>query len=62
MASASESTAVAVLGLGTMGQGIALVCSLSGFETHVFDLDPELVKSAHASMLAKLVRMGERAR
>src|SRR5262249_28763530 len=51
---------VAVLGLGTMGQGIALVCSLSGFETRVFDVDPELAKSAHAAILAKLARIAER--
>jgi 3-hydroxybutyryl-CoA dehydrogenase len=58
MAAANE--VVAVLGLGTMGQGIALVCSLAGFETRVFDVDPELAKSAHAALLAKLARIGER--
>ena len=60
MAASNDRQVVSVLGLGTMGQGIALVCALAGFETHVFDVDPELAKRAHASMLSKLLRMGER--
>ena len=43
-----------------MGQGIALVCARAGFETHVCDASPELAKSAHAAMLTKLLRLGER--
>jgi 3-hydroxybutyryl-CoA dehydrogenase len=57
---APNNRVVCVLGLGTMGQGIALVCALGGFETRVFDVDPAFAKSAHASMLAKLVRIAER--
>src|SRR6266487_3986665 len=53
---------VCVLGLGTMGQGIALVSALSGLETHVFEVNPALAKSAHAAMLSKLLRIGERAK
>jgi 3-hydroxybutyryl-CoA dehydrogenase len=60
MTASNDPRVVSVLGLGTMGQGIALVCALSGFETHVFDVDPALAKSAHAAMFAKLVRIGER--
>src|SRR6185295_13915727 len=51
---------VAVLGLGTMGQGIALVCALADFETHVFDVDPALAGKAKGQMMAKLVKLGER--
>jgi 3-hydroxybutyryl-CoA dehydrogenase len=51
---------VCVLGLGTMGRGIALVSALSGLETHVFEVNPALAKTAHAAMLSKLSRIGER--
>jgi len=51
---------VCVLGLGTMGQGIALVSALSGLETHVFEVNPALAKSAHSAILSKLFRIGER--
>ena len=39
--------AVAVIGLGTMGRGIALVCARAGFEVRGFDADP--AKRAEAS-------------
>jgi 3-hydroxybutyryl-CoA dehydrogenase len=51
---------VAVLGLGTMGQGIALLCALSGLETRVFEIDAARAQSAHAAMMSKLARLGER--
>jgi 3-hydroxybutyryl-CoA dehydrogenase len=38
---------VAVIGLGTMGRGIALVCAQAGFEVRAFDADP--AKTAEAS-------------
>src|SRR5258706_5618023 len=60
MAAADVRRVVSVLGLGTMGQGIALVCAIAGYETRVFDVDAALAKNAHTSMLAKLLRMGER--
>ncbi len=51
---------VCVVGLGTMGRGIALVCALSGLETRVCEADPELARSARAAMIASLARIGER--
>jgi 3-hydroxybutyryl-CoA dehydrogenase len=40
---------VAVLGLGTMGRGIALVCARAGFEVRAFDADPDQAKRADAA-------------
>ncbi len=34
---------VAVLGSGTMGAGLAQVCALSGFQTILYDVSPEMV-------------------
>jgi 3-hydroxybutyryl-CoA dehydrogenase len=51
---------VSVIGLGTMGQGIAIVCASAGFETHVFDANVELAKTAPGAISAKLARIGER--
>ena len=49
-----------MLGLGTMGQGIGLVCAIAGLDTRLFDVDAELGKKSHMAMLSKLERMGER--
>src|SRR5712691_7485779 len=51
---------VCVVGLGTMGRGIALVCAISGLETRVCEADPEMAKAARAAMIASLARIGER--
>jgi 3-hydroxybutyryl-CoA dehydrogenase len=51
---------VCVLGLGTMGQGIALVCALAGLETHAFDANEEVARAALAAISAKVARLGER--
>ncbi len=53
---------VSVVGLGTMGQGIAIVCASAGFETHVFDANIELAKNAPAAIAAKLARIAERSK
>lgn len=37
---------VAVVGAGTMGQGIAQVCAMTGFETLLYDLDSGIVGRA----------------
>ena len=37
---------VAVVGAGTMGQGIAQVCAMNGFETLLYDLDSGIVGRA----------------
>ncbi len=52
--------AVAVLGLGTMGQGIALVCARAGFATHVFEIDAGRAEQAREALRAKIERMSER--
>ena len=41
---------VAVLGAGTMGQGIAQVCAMAGYETLLFDIDQKLSAKALASI------------
>ena len=53
---------VAVLGAGTMGQGIAQVAASTGFATRVFDAAPErpaLAIQAIDKQLAKLVEKGK---
>lgn len=53
---------VAVLGAGTMGQGIAQVCASSGLVTHLFDVAPDRVDRAIANVhtgLGKLVDKGK---
>ena len=41
---------VAVLGAGTMGQGIAQVCAMAGYETLLFDIDQDLSTKALVSI------------
>jgi 3-hydroxybutyryl-CoA dehydrogenase len=53
---------VAVLGTGTMGQGIAQLAATSGFETRVFDVDTSRAQNAIAAIgaqLEKLVQKGK---
>ena len=53
---------VAVLGSGTMGQGIAQLAATSGYETRVYDVDPARANAAVeaiAAQLAKLVTKGK---
>lgn len=45
---------VAVLGAGTMGQGIAQVCAMSGFPTQLFDIDSSLSQKAISSISVNL--------
>ncbi len=46
--------ALAILGAGAMGAGIAQVCALRGFETTLYDLTPELAQAALARIRASL--------
>lgn len=48
---------VAVVGAGTMGQGIAQVCAASGFTTRVFDAAPDRVGLAIAAIDKQLERL-----
>lgn len=53
---------IAVLGTGTMGQGIAQLAATSGFETRVFDVASQRAKlavDAVAAQLDKLVAKGK---
>lgn len=45
---------IAVVGAGTMGQGIAQVCSAAGYKVLLYDIQPELVSSALSSIRKNL--------
>ena len=45
---------VAVLGAGTMGQGIAQVCAMSGYPTQLFDIESSLSQKAISSISINL--------
>ena len=45
---------VAVIGGGTMGQGIAQVCAAAGFSVKLFDIQPELTARAMGSIRKKV--------
>jgi 3-hydroxybutyryl-CoA dehydrogenase len=44
--SLNEIKSIAVLGAGTMGQGIAQVCAMAGYKTFLYDIDSTLVQRA----------------
>jgi 3-hydroxybutyryl-CoA dehydrogenase len=53
---------IAVIGVGTMGQGIAQVCATGGYKVLVYDVQPQLINSAIASIkknLESLVTKGK---
>lgn len=37
---------IAVIGAGTMGQGIAQVCAVAGYDVLLYDIQPELIRTA----------------
>ena len=41
---------IAVIGAGTMGQGIAHLCALAGYPVMLYDIQPELTRTAIASI------------
>ncbi|HTF20477.1 MAG TPA: 3-hydroxyacyl-CoA dehydrogenase NAD-binding domain-containing protein [Chryseolinea sp.] len=41
---------IAVIGAGTMGQGIAHLCALAGYPVLLYDIQPELTRTAIASI------------
>lgn len=45
---------IAVLGAGTMGRGIAHVAATGGFSTLLFDVDSEILRRAHESIMSNL--------
>jgi 3-hydroxybutyryl-CoA dehydrogenase len=50
----SQIQTVAVLGAGTMGQGIAQVCAMSGYSTQLFDIESSLSQKAMSSISINL--------
>ncbi len=50
----SEIKSVAVLGAGTMGQGIAQVCAMAGYKTFLYDLQQSLIQKAITSIQGNL--------
>jgi 3-hydroxybutyryl-CoA dehydrogenase len=50
----SQIQTVAVLGAGTMGQGIAQVCAMSGYPTQLFDIERSLSQKAISSISINL--------
>lgn len=50
----SEIKTVAILGAGTMGQGIAQVCAMAGYKTILYDIDSALVQKALSSIQQNL--------
>jgi 3-hydroxybutyryl-CoA dehydrogenase len=57
---AGEVAAVAVLGAGTMGRGIAYVAALGGFATRLYDVSPEALAAAGKNVSQTLARGVER--
>jgi 3-hydroxybutyryl-CoA dehydrogenase len=45
---------IAVIGAGTMGQGIAQVCAVGGFKVLLYDVQPELVQKGIAAIRKSL--------
>lgn len=62
MMSLDPPTRIAVIGAGTMGNGIAQVCASAGYEVIMFDVRPDLVEKGLTSIrqsLDKLVAKGK---
>jgi 3-hydroxybutyryl-CoA dehydrogenase len=51
---------ILVVGAGTMGRGIAGICALSGYDTWVFDADPEAQRAVRPSIEASWTRAIDR--
>jgi 3-hydroxybutyryl-CoA dehydrogenase len=45
---------IAVIGAGTMGQGIAQLCALAGYDIALYDIQPELTTTAIAAIRKNL--------
>ena len=51
---------IAVIGAGTMGQGIAQVCAAAGFKVLLYDIQSDLIKSAIISIKRNLEGLVEK--
>ena len=45
---------IAIVGAGVMGQGIAQVCATAGYPVMLYDIQPELTRSAIAAIRKNL--------
>lgn len=53
---------VAVVGAGTMGSQIAMLCALAGYHVHVYDVDAATMRSARAELERRMARDVEKNR
>lgn len=51
---------IGVIGSGTMGSGIASACALSGYETIVYDINPEMLTKAKSTISKGYSRLVEK--
>ncbi len=51
---------IGIIGAGTMGGGIASACAISGFETIVHDINPDMLSRARASIIKGWDKLAER--
>lgn len=51
---------IAVIGSGTMGQGIAQVCATAGYQVLLYDIQSDLLKTALAGLRKKLYGLAEK--
>ncbi len=53
---------IAIIGAGTMGQGIAQTCAQAGLETVLFDINGAAAEQAHRQTLASWTTLGRKGR
>lgn len=51
---------VAIVGAGTMGQGIAEICAVSGFDVILFDINPDILRQAAQRINSDLSRLADK--
>lgn len=51
---------IAVIGSGTMGQGIAQVCAAAGYQVLLYDIQSDLLKTAIAGLRKRLYALAEK--
>lgn len=56
----NEIKTIGIIGSGTMGRGIAISSSVSGFNTIVYDINKEVIKKAEDSILKDLLKSVEK--
>ena len=53
-------SSVGIVGAGTMGQGIAEICAVSGYRVLLFDVNENVLQKAKQGIAADLVRLEEK--